>query len=138
MIVRKGFISNSSSTSFLIISPLDLSKKENYDRVTDHNNEYYDDAYEQFTNPDLNFEILLGCEDSNDELASLYSDELDKQLRDALLKAYIEKMNNTYSKELGINAHCYFYVDDCAQGVDLGFKNLFIDKNIYVSCKGFY
>lgn len=138
MIIRKGFISNSSSTSFLIISPLDLSKKENYDKVTDHNNGYYEDAYKQFIDPDLNFEVELECEDRNEELTCLYSDELDKQLRDSLLKAYIEKLNNIYSKELGINAHCYFYIDDCAQGVDLGFKNLFTDKNIHVSCKGFY
>lgn len=138
MIIRSGFISNSSSTSFLIISPLDLSKKENYDKVTDHSNEYYEDAYKQFTNPDLDFDIIPICEDNNKELACLYSDELDKPLRDSLLKAYIEKMNNTYSKELGINAHCYFYIDDCAQGADLGFENLFTDKNIHVSCKGFY
>ena len=123
--IRNGFVSNSSSSSFIIYSDKDLSNRSVYDEVTNHDHELYTDIYRQIINPIFDGTIMLeGLEIDFQDLP----EELRKSLR--------FEVENLIARGM-IRQHAYKVFDWGAQGFPDGLKGLFIDKSIAVEFMGF-
>ena len=123
--IREGFISNSSSTSFIIRSKINLKDKENYDKVTNHDHRRYESVYNQIVNPIFDGYIELWDDKTYD--FSRLPNELVKEIREAILQ--LESNEDT--------PYTYKVYDFEAQGWSKGLEGLFTDKNVYLECRGF-
>lgn len=123
--VRSGFVSNSSSSSFIIYSDIDLRNRDIYDEVTNHDHDLYVDIYKQIINPVFDGSIILeGVEIDFQDL----SDELRKSIRFEVENLLACRM---------LRRHAYKVFDWGAQGFPDGLKGLFTDKHIAVEFIGF-
>lgn len=123
--IREGFISNSSSTSFIIRSKIDLRNRENYDKVTNHNHGRYETVYSQIVKPIFDGYVELWDGKTYD--FSKLPKELVKEIRKAILQ--LESNEDT--------PYAYKVYDFDAQGWSKGLEGLFTDKNVYLECRGF-
>lgn len=123
MTFRTKFISNSSSSSFIIYSNEDLTVLENYKKVTHEDNELFWDVYKQIVHPEVEGAILLpggSCYDFN-ELSPDLINYIIKEIKGK------EKVHSNYA---------YKVKDWGAQGVNTQLRGLFT-KDVIVECQGF-
>lgn len=123
MIFRTKFISNSSSSSFIIYSDKDLTKLDNFKEVAYEDNCNFWDIYNQIVHPLSKGSVLLSdgtCYDFS---------ELSPTLVNQILKEVweLDSRGSTY---------VYKVKDFGAQGIDTRLGGLFNDK-VTVICKGF-
>lgn len=123
MTFRTKFISNSSSSSFIIYSDKDLTILENYKKVTHEDNELFWDVYKQIVHPEVKGMILLPD-------GSYYGfTELSPDLISYIIK-------EIKGKEKAHSNYAYKVKDWGAQGVNTQLRGLFT-KDVIVECQGF-
>ena len=119
--IRKGFVSNSSSTSFIIYSEKDLKDREIYDSLTNHDHIFYDKVYNQILKPKYDGEIIV-CG------MCFYIEDLPSPFREELMSKL---------QETSPDCHAYIFIDECMNGIDRGLQSLFKkDSKVFAHCLG--
>lgn len=118
---RVGFVSNSSSTSFIIYSEKDLKDREVYDSLTDHDHIFYDKVYNQILKPEYDGEIIVcGMHFYIEDLPSPFREELMNKLQ-----------------EISPDCHAYIFIDERMNGIDRGLQSLFKKgSKVFAHCLG--
>lgn len=117
MKIRKGFVTNSSSTNFIIISDKELSYDYLYEKLADSKQSIFADEMKELCNVILN---------SAEELGSITDD---------IWKKYGGKLDKIYKKMS--KKECFIYYGSTSSDSD-EIESFFTCESIEFESKGFY